>query len=284
MNQPNRQTGFTLVELLVVIGIIAVLIAILLPSLQKARAAAQSVACLSNMRQMGQALLLYNTEGRGEMPPGQGMEAADGSMIHGDELGYSYRVGGRVRTMWSDYPFIGKYVPHDEDITRANQRRGRDGFAHEDRSTAFTCPTDTTEGFDDGNGRTNSYAIITNAWPDRSRVQNANQAQTQYRDRLFRQAQVKNASRTLFVLDAHNHAYRPFTTEGPWAAVPAVVLGGDRSVQHSDRHDGKTNFAFFDGHAAVMQNNPDTYTVRQAYENNEFKVYPTRRIDSDPGS
>jgi prepilin-type processing-associated H-X9-DG protein len=53
---------------LVVIGIIAVLIAILLPSLSKARQQGNWAACLSNMRQIGQALLIYSNENRGYMP------------------------------------------------------------------------------------------------------------------------------------------------------------------------------------------------------------------------
>lgn len=63
-----RQFAFTLIELLVVIGIIAVLIAILLPSLTRARLAAQSVACASNMREIWNYANMYAQANRGFLP------------------------------------------------------------------------------------------------------------------------------------------------------------------------------------------------------------------------
>jgi prepilin-type N-terminal cleavage/methylation domain-containing protein len=60
--QTGRRRAFTLVELLVVIGIIALLIAILLPSLSKARQQANTVACASNLRQIGTGIKLWQAE------------------------------------------------------------------------------------------------------------------------------------------------------------------------------------------------------------------------------
>jgi len=64
----KRRRAFTLTELLVVIGLIAVLISLLLPAVGKARSAANSTACIANLRQMGTAWTMYLSESRARLP------------------------------------------------------------------------------------------------------------------------------------------------------------------------------------------------------------------------
>jgi prepilin-type N-terminal cleavage/methylation domain-containing protein len=74
----ERPCGFTLVELLVVIGIVALLIAILLPALNRARAAGKSVACLNHTRQLATAQIMTAVQNGGYLRPGYSDTFGDG--------------------------------------------------------------------------------------------------------------------------------------------------------------------------------------------------------------
>jgi len=79
MTRHLKSRAFTLVELLVVIGIIAVLVAILLPALQQARRQASAVQCASNMKQLAMGMLMYIQQNKGKHPPSAIADGAPGS-------------------------------------------------------------------------------------------------------------------------------------------------------------------------------------------------------------
>jgi prepilin-type N-terminal cleavage/methylation domain-containing protein/prepilin-type processing-associated H-X9-DG protein len=122
----KRRCGFTLVELLVVVGIIALLMSILLPALNKARENARQVKCANNMRQIWMACLMYANENKDKLPipprvenftsiltaPGLAMTMDPNGNIGGI---YDYQQG----TLW---PYISKSVQARMDV--------------------FNCPTD----------------------------------------------------------------------------------------------------------------------------------------------
>jgi prepilin-type N-terminal cleavage/methylation domain-containing protein/prepilin-type processing-associated H-X9-DG protein len=119
-NQPTRQRGaFTLVELLVVIGIIALLISILLPALNRAREQANAVKCAANLRSIGQGFAIYLAENKQTYPAAYVYKTGEEMPIKGTGVS---RTRGYIH--WSSYIFGEGKMPAD----------------------AFTCPSLSNEG------------------------------------------------------------------------------------------------------------------------------------------
>jgi prepilin-type N-terminal cleavage/methylation domain-containing protein/prepilin-type processing-associated H-X9-DG protein len=119
MKNPRPRRAFTLVELLVVIGIIALLVGILLPALQRAREAANVAKCASNLRQIGIAILSYANNHRGRLPPSASQKY--GGQVYPDGL------------FWSNMLVEGKYIDAPAGVDANGKARLGD--------SAFRCPT-----------------------------------------------------------------------------------------------------------------------------------------------
>ncbi|MGD0461569.1 MAG: prepilin-type N-terminal cleavage/methylation domain-containing protein [Tepidisphaeraceae bacterium] len=141
----KRGKGFTLVELLVVIGIIALLISILLPALSKARAQAQLVQCQSNLRQMVAAAMLCAQDHHGYMPTCSDANWAvlyDGMPVSKFSY-YDFPPTAVHGLQWAVVDWATALIPY---LGQGNAGQGNNNFTFTasavKQSKVFQCPSD----------------------------------------------------------------------------------------------------------------------------------------------
>ena len=149
-----RRRAFTLVELLVVIGIIALLISILLPTLSRAREQANALKCLSNVRQLGLATVMFAQEHKGYMPTCSDTQYAAYADPYRTKFVYRDTGSGGSPVLFDSYssllPYLGSRASNATFITAPNAQ-----------SKIFICPSDNWQ-----NGTLQAgYGIISNTTP-----------------------------------------------------------------------------------------------------------------------
>jgi prepilin-type processing-associated H-X9-DG protein/prepilin-type N-terminal cleavage/methylation domain-containing protein len=107
----TNRASFTLIELLVVVAIIAVLVAMLLPALKRAKDAAKSIGCVNNLKQMGVAFIMYRGDNNDWVPPISIYDTNDMTTCYITDLPHRLNVYMKISTnLWKTHSLKNPWV------------------------------------------------------------------------------------------------------------------------------------------------------------------------------
>ncbi len=231
--------GFTLIEVLVVVAIISVVLAVLFPTLHRARSLARRLKCAGNLRQIAVAWHLY-------------LDDHDGAFLKGPNMNTQFG-GIKVNDDETDERPLNRYLGQRADVSVSDHR------------SVFYCPGDTRTNnvlgkvfFEqDGNSyQANSYLVGPDLLPDSSEL---NRALNEKLGRLTVQGITAEPSRLLLVGDTH------WRTQ--WEPVPFEL---DVAVWHV--RPGFFSIAFLDGHVDFIQIRKGVYVCQ------DYSLIPFREL------
>lgn len=247
--------AFTLIELLVVVAIIALLISILLPSLNRARSIARSTVCKSQLRTLGQGWVMYAVDDRDTAVPGRLPGFASGGLGNEENL-YRISTGQKYRPRWPALMQAQVGVPAFNDPSTTRNRENYD-------SPAYVCP-ETSDWTDERNA---SYGY------NFSFLGNHRRSGDNFRNLPVRTSGLRQASNTVIIADSAGSAAAfptqlrlPYDNEGraeaargnhgwlldaPRLSSGSSLAGGSgaKRTAPDERHNGSFNVVFADGHA-----------------------------------
>jgi prepilin-type N-terminal cleavage/methylation domain-containing protein/prepilin-type processing-associated H-X9-DG protein len=258
----KRPAAFTLVELLVVIGIIAVLISLLLPALGRAREQARTVQCASQLKQLFNGCSMYINEGRdhvgrrGVLPTG---------WRHERDINNVAFPGFVANTDWTN-----NFNPLRFELVRYIYPRRNENLAN---TPLFLCPSNgaNTTNFS-AVGNSNLYGMNKNLSVDNNAMPgNFWRWNQQYRMRNV--TRVKDSAHVVLFADAVDNMLFTINFDSGWQ------FGVDRPFDHRVDYRHKKNLAnhlFLDGHVEAIQDKEPRlltgYNFRQQKTNVIFAV------------
>jgi prepilin-type N-terminal cleavage/methylation domain-containing protein/prepilin-type processing-associated H-X9-DG protein len=261
-----KRRAFTLIELLVVIAIIALLAALLLPVLAKAKDRAKAIGCLNNLRQVMVASKLYLDENNGWMVP-------------------LWEQQGVATWTYDPTTFVVQYPAFfwwPDNLRLA-------GLAPSE--TLFNCPALTLPAINGMGGAvsTNNPLGIGMNYPEYGWLA----AQPGVPFLVYnsaRENQVANASQSIVYADAAeisnptepdaDNWHEVPATGGAYFRVPSDTVNFPNVDSHSvPRHDGRVNAAFFDGHALLLRNSAIRYDLPRT---NSAVLWAKNNIGDEP--